>query len=148
MFDQKQNEIEQVYLYSKHLYCLAIIVSKENGRPNGAVVREAGCCTRGSGFESQVRHGCRAVRPWLHQQLRSKTGRREVPGSFLGHACGPSRSEFSVVFSKTRINTGQDPFERPPKKGVPLIVPCPTSGLLDSTNQPTNQSFCYGLFTM
>ena len=26
-------------------------------RPNGAVVREAGCCTRGSGFESRVRHG-------------------------------------------------------------------------------------------
>ena len=25
------------------------------------------CCTRGSGFESRVRHGCRAVRPWLHQ---------------------------------------------------------------------------------
>ena len=28
-------------------------------------------CTRDSGFESRVRHGRRAVRPWLHQQLRS-----------------------------------------------------------------------------
>ena len=24
-------------------------------RPNGAVVREVGCCTRGSGFESRVK---------------------------------------------------------------------------------------------
>ena len=31
------------------------------GRPNGEVGREAGCCTRGSGFESRVRHGSRAV---------------------------------------------------------------------------------------
>ena len=77
-----------------------------NAPPNGAVVREAGCYTRGSGFESRVRHGCRAVRPWPHQWLRSKTGRREVTGSFLGRACQPSHSEFSVVFSETRTNTG------------------------------------------
>ena len=35
-----------------------------------------------------------------------KTGRREVPGSNLGRACRPSCSEFSVVFSETRVNTG------------------------------------------
>ena len=35
-----------------------------------------------------------------------KTGRREVPGSNRGRACRPSRSEFSVVFSETRVNTG------------------------------------------
>ena len=35
-----------------------------------------------------------------------ETGRREVPGSNLGRACRPSRSEFSVVFSETRVNTG------------------------------------------
>ena len=35
-----------------------------------------------------------------------KTGRREVPGSNPGRACRPSRSEFSVVFSEIRINTG------------------------------------------
>ena len=35
-----------------------------------------------------------------------ETGRREVPGSNIGRACRPSRSEFSVVFSETRVNTG------------------------------------------
>ena len=35
-----------------------------------------------------------------------KTGRREGPGSNPGRACRPSRSEFSVVFSETRVNTG------------------------------------------
>ena len=35
-----------------------------------------------------------------------KTERREVPGSNPGRACRPSRSEFSVVFSETRVNTG------------------------------------------
>ena len=35
-----------------------------------------------------------------------KTGRREVPGSNLGRICRPSRLEFSVVFSETRVNTG------------------------------------------
>ena len=35
-----------------------------------------------------------------------KTGRREVPGSIPGCPCPLSRSEFSVAFSKTRINTG------------------------------------------
>ena len=72
----------------------------------GEVFWKAGCYTKGPGFESRVKHGCRAVRPWSHQWLRSKIGRREVPGSFLGRACRPSRSEFSVVFSETRVNTG------------------------------------------
>ena len=35
-----------------------------------------------------------------------KTGRRDVPGSNSGRACRSSRSEFSVVFSETRVNTG------------------------------------------
>ena len=35
-----------------------------------------------------------------------KTGRREVLGSNLGRACRDSRSEFSVIFSETRVNTG------------------------------------------
>ena len=42
-----------------------------------------------------------------------KTGRREMPVSNPGRACRPSRSEFSVVFSETPVNTGCDPFERP-----------------------------------
>ena len=35
-----------------------------------------------------------------------KTGRREVPGSNLDRTCRPSSSEFSLVFSETRLNTG------------------------------------------
>ena len=41
-----------------------------------------------------------------------KTGRRQMPGSILGHACRPSRSEVSVVFSETHVKTGQDPLEK------------------------------------
>ena len=33
-------------------------------------------------------------------------GRREVPGSIPDRASRPSRSEFSMVFSETRLNTG------------------------------------------
>ena len=72
----------------------------------GEVVTEAGCYTKGPGFEFRVRHGCRAVHPWPHQWLRSKTVRWVMLGSFLGCACRPSRSEFSMVFSETRVNTG------------------------------------------
>ena len=36
--------------------------------------------------------------------LGPTSDRREVPGSFLDHACRPSRSEFSVVLSETRVN--------------------------------------------
>ena len=35
-----------------------------------------------------------------------KTGRREVSASNPGRACRPSHSEFSVVFSESRVNTG------------------------------------------
>ena len=52
-----------------------------------------------------------------------KIGRREVPGSIPGCACRPSRAEFSVVFSETRLNTGWDPLERPPQRTLPLQVP-------------------------
>ena len=55
--------------------------------------------------------------------LRSKTGRCEEPGSLPGHACRPSRSEFSVVPSETRVNTGYDPLERPLTEGIPPIGP-------------------------
>ena len=42
-----------------------------------------------------------------------KTDWREVPGSIPDSACLPSRSEFSVIFSKTRVNTGLDRLETP-----------------------------------
>ena len=35
-----------------------------------------------------------------------KTGRREVPGSIPNRACRPNSSEFSVIFSEIRANTG------------------------------------------
>ena len=54
-----------------------------------------------------------------------KTGRREVPGSIPGRACRPSRSEFSVVFSKTRVNTDQDTVERSPQNVFPSQAQVP-----------------------
>ena len=52
--------------------------------------------------------------PPVAERFCTRTGRREVLGSILGRACRPRRSEFSEVFSKTRLNTGQDPLEIPP----------------------------------
>ena len=45
-------------------------------------------------------------RPTSGTAVTLKTGRRELPGSNPGRACRPSRSEFSVVFSETRVDTG------------------------------------------
>ena len=39
-------------------------------------------------------------------EVTLRTREREMPGSNPGRACRPSRSEFSVVFSETRVNTG------------------------------------------
>ena len=78
-------------------------------RPSGVVVRGVGCCTKGPGLGSRVMHRCQTVRPRPHQWLSGsapKIGRRGVPGSILGRASLPTRSEFSVVFSETRLNTG------------------------------------------
>ena len=44
--------------------------------------------------------------PPVAELVTLKTGRREVPDSIPGRACRPNRSEFSVVFSETRVNTG------------------------------------------
>ena len=43
-----------------------------------------------------------------------ETGRWEVPGSISSHACRPSCSEYSVVFSETPVNTAWHSLERPP----------------------------------
>ena len=43
--------------------------------------------------------------------LHSKTGRREMPVSILGRACWHRRSEFSVAFFETRVNTGLDSLD-------------------------------------
>ena len=64
-----------------------------------------------------------------------KTGRWEVPGSIVGRACRASLSEFSVVFSETRLNMGQDTLERPSRRA--LSHSGPTSGQLTLILQPT-----------
>ena len=108
-------------------------------RPSGVVVRGAGFRTKGPGFEFQVRHECRTVRPKPHQWLCSKTGRREVPGSFLSRACRPSRSKCSVFFSETRVNTGQIPQEDLHGGNSTYRLRCLIirSALKPTTNQPT-----------
>ena len=63
-----------------------------------------------------------------------KTGRRKVPGSIPGRACRPSRSEFSVVFSETRVNTGQDPLERRLRRALHLQIQIPREIIGLNTN--------------
>ena len=45
-------------------------------------------------------------RPTCDEVATLKTGRRDVPGSNLGRACRLSLSDFSVVSSEVRVNTG------------------------------------------
>ena len=75
-----------------------------------------------------------------------KTGRRKVPGSNPGHACRPSHLEFSVVFSETRVNTGEDPSQRPPRRHIPPVGSGPISGqlalILQPINQPVLEEYC------
>ena len=59
------------------------------------------------------------IRPHQRQSgFTLKTGRQELPGSLPGRACRPSRSEFSVVFSETRVNTRNDPLKRPLRRAL------------------------------
>ena len=95
--------------YVRHTKSILFPIWFHLGQPSGIVFRGAGCYTKGPEFESRVRHGCQTIRPRHPQKLSIsalKVGRREVPGSIFGRACRPIRSEFSVVFSETRVNTG------------------------------------------
>ena len=65
-----------------------------------------------------------------------------MPGSNPGRSCRPSRSDFSLVFPNTRINTGQDPLERS-QGGTPLIGPGFTSGQLALNLQPNPSQRVY-----
>ena len=60
-----------------------------------------------SGKRTEIAH--MTVCPSYNGPYRSssalKAGRREVAGSIPSRACRPSRSEFSVIFYETRINT-------------------------------------------
>ena len=77
-------------------------------------------------------------------QWPSSSGRQEVPGSIPGRPCRPNRSEFSVVFSETRVNTGQDPLERPSLRASHSLawVPRETIGH-KPYNRPTKSSPVY-----
>ena len=59
-------------------------------------------------------------RPTSGTAVTLKTGRGKVPGSNPSCACRPSHSDFSMVFFETRVNTGQDPLERPPRRALHL----------------------------
>ena len=77
---------------------------------------------------------------WPHQWLSSsalKTGRREVPGLIPCRACRPSRLEFSVVFSETRVNRGQKPLGRPPRRAFHLQSQVPRVIIGLKNLQPT-----------
>ena len=115
---------------------MSTIFSRQSGAVVIQVAEEGGFYAKGPGFKCPISHGCQTVSTWA----RSKTGRREVPGSFFSHACRSSHSEFSLDFSKTRGNTGQDPFERSPRRALHLLAKVPRETIgLKVNNQPTNR---------
>ena len=63
------------------------------------------------------------------------TSRREVTCSIPERACRPRRSEFSMFFSKTRVNT--DPLERFSRRTLPFQAQSlkQTKGLNTTANQ-------------
>ena len=79
-----------------------------------------------------------------------KTVRQEGPGSNPGRACRPSRSEFSVVSSETRVNTGQDPLERTPRRVLhpQAQVPRETIGLKIYNPTLSRNIFAFCAFTV
>ena len=84
---------------------------------------------------------------WSYQRLSGsafKASRREVPGSNASLVCRPSRLKFSIVFSETRVNTGQDPLEisLPSTKSTPPVGPGPTCGQLALFLQPNPNQLC------
>ena len=63
----------------------------------------------------------------MAERFCAKNGRQEVPGSILGRACRPNRSEFSAVFCETRLNMGHDKLKSPSTEGTPIIGLDPSS---------------------
>ena len=57
-----------------------------------------------------------------------------MPGSIPGRACGPNRSEFSVIFSETFIHMGQVSLETPPWRA---LSPRPRSHMQTTGLNPT-----------
>ena len=109
-----------------------------HSRLNGVMARWAGCYTKGPEFESWIRHGCQTLRPKPHQWLNSKLvdGRCQVHSSVaLVDVAIRSFPWFSPNSSKYELRS----LRKTPTEGIPPIVPGPTSGQLDSYQQPTNQ---------
>ena len=79
----------------------------------------------------------KSLAPPVNDLICARPGRWEVRGSILGRACQPSFSEFSMVFSETRVN-GLGSLRKTPMKGNPPIGPGPTYGQLALSLQPTN----------
>ena len=56
-----------------------------------------------------------------------KAGRQEVPGWIPGHACRPSRSEFSLVFLQNSPKYELGSLRKTLTEGTPLVCSDPTS---------------------
>ena len=53
-----------------------------------------------------------------------------MQGSIPNRACRPKRSEFSVVFFETHVNTGSDIYKTPHRGHTPIVTG-PISGQFD-----------------
>ena len=70
---------------------------------------------------------------------KASIGGRVVTDSIPARACRLRRSEFSVFFSETRVNTGLGTLRKTLTEGTSPTGPGPTSGQLVLTLQPINQ---------
>ena len=70
-----------------------------------------------------------------------------MPGSVPGPAFRPNLSELSVVFSRTRVNTGLDLLERPPTEGTLPLGPGPTSRQLALKPQPNSTQTQFAIYS-
>ena len=57
-------------------------------------------------------------------------------GPIPARTCRHSHSKFSVIFSKTRLNKGYDPLNKPPTVGTSFANPGPTCEQLALIPQP------------
>ena len=93
----------------------------------------------------------------FHQWPGGSTFKREVSDSISGRACEPSRSEFSVLFSENRVNTGTGPLERSPWMAFHLESQAPrachwtftpASNTLNPKKFSEMSAFCYFLHVL
>ena len=63
--------------------------------------------------------GTPMITPQVAKRFYAQNWQKKVAGLIHGRACPLGRSEFSVINSESRISTGQDSFERPPRGAIP-----------------------------